>query len=99
MCRRLAELGLVTVHHADDGRGGMTLHDVVRDFLRGELGNQQLTELHGVLLDAAAAGLPASDTPAARGRSARTAWWGLGQGERYLLDHLIEHLLGADRND
>ena len=99
VCGRLAELGLVIAHHADDGRGGMTLHDVVRDFLRGELGNQQLTELHGVLLDAAAAGLPASDTPAARGKPARTAWWGLGQGDRYLLDHLIEHLLGADRND
>jgi hypothetical protein len=98
VCGRLAELGLVIAHHADDGRGGMTLHDVVRDFLRGELGNQRLTELHSVLLDAAAAGLPASDALGTRGKPVRTAWWGLGQADRYLLDHLIEHLLGADRS-
>ncbi|HEV2373673.1 MAG TPA: NB-ARC domain-containing protein [Streptosporangiaceae bacterium] len=97
VCGRLADLGLVIAHHADDGRSGMALHDVVRDFLRSEIGNQRLTELHGVLLDAAAAGLPTFDAPT-RGMPVRTAWWGLGQADQYLLDHLIEHLLGADRN-
>jgi WD40 repeat protein len=98
VCGRLAELGLVMAYHADDRRGGITLHDVVRDFLRGELGNQRLIELHGVLLDAAAAALPTSDASTMQGMPVRTAWWGLGQGDRYLLDHLIEHLLGADRS-
>ena len=98
VCGRLAGLGLVTVHHGDGVSGGVALHDVVRDFLRGELGSQRLTELNGVLLDTVAADLSLSDAPARRGRSARTAWWGLGEGDRYLLDHLIEHLLGADRS-
>ena len=56
VCGRLADLGLVTVHHGDGGSGGVALHDVVRDFLRGELGSQRLTELNGVLLDTVAAG-------------------------------------------
>ena len=98
VCGRLAGLGLVTVHQGDGGSGGVALHDVVRDFLRGELGSQRLTELNGVLLDTAAADLSLSDAPATRGRPTRTAWWGLGEGDRYLLDHLIEHLLGADRS-
>ena len=98
VCGRLADLGLVMTHHADDRRSGMALHDVVRDFLRGELGNQRLTELHGVLLDAIAAGLSAFDAPTARGMSARTAWWEFGQADSYLPDHLIEHLLGAGRD-
>ncbi len=97
VCGRLAGLGLLTVHHADGGVGGVALHDVVRDFLRGELGNKRLTELHGVLLDSAAARLPASGAVTGHGQPARTAWWELGQGDRYLLDHLIEHLIGADR--
>ncbi len=97
VCGRLADLGLVTVHHADGERGGVALHDVVRDFLRGELGNQRLAELHGMLLDAAAARLPTSQVLAAGGMPVRAAWWGLGEGDRYLLDHLIGHLLGADR--
>ena len=97
VCGRLADLGLVTVQHADGGAGGVALHDVVRDFLRGELGNQRLTQLHGVLLDAAASDLPASEALMTGGMPVRRAWWGLGQGDRYLLDHLIEHLLGAVR--
>jgi WD40 repeat protein len=94
---RLADLGLVTVHQADSGADGVTLHDVVRDFLRVELGNRRLTELHGVLLDASAARLSASGDLTGQGQSAWTPWWELGRDDRYLLDHLIEHLIAAGR--
>jgi WD40 repeat protein len=92
---RLGELALVS--SAGTAAGGATLHDVVRDFLRGELGQAQLAELNGTLLDASAARLPTADTldPAAPGPS--VAWWDLRQNESYLWDHLIEHLLDAGR--
>ena len=75
VCGWLADLGLMTLRPGDGGAGGMELHDVVRDFLRGELGTQRLAGLHGVLLDAAAAGLPTVSGLTAPGHPARTAWW------------------------
>jgi hypothetical protein len=36
------------------------MHDVIRDYLRDELGAARLARLHQVLLDAAAATLPAA---------------------------------------
>ena len=96
VCKRLVQLALVS--DAGPG-GGITLHDVVRDFLRAELG-QRLAGLNEMLLDAVAAGLPAaaaSPLDAAAGRPVRVAWWDLGRADRYLWDHLIEHLLEAGR--
>ena len=68
VCRRLAQLALVS--QADGLDGGITLHDVVRDFLRAELGQQRLAGLNSLLLDAVAAALPAASPldPAACGR-------------------------------
>jgi WD40 repeat protein len=95
VCARLVELALVSADGSDPG--GVTLHDVMRDFLRGELGPHLLARLHGVLLDAVATDLPtASPLDAADPGQAQVAWWDLG-GERYLWDHLIGHLLDADR--
>jgi len=61
VCQRLAGLALVTLQPTEAGSGGLMLHDVVRDFLRAELGADQLARLHGVLLDATAATLPLAD--------------------------------------
>ena len=110
VCARLAELALVTIHrHGGEGAGGggatvmedgagVALHDVVRDFLRAELGAERLAALHRVLLDAAAAGLPAASPLADPDSSHRVvAWWELSAGGRYLRDHLIWHLLEAGR--
>ena len=96
LCTRLGELALVSL--AGTGTGGMALHDVVRDFLRDDLGPQRLAELNGVLLGAVAAGLPTADPldPAAPG-PVRVAWWELDRGQGYMWDHLIEHLLEAGR--
>ncbi len=96
MCTRLAQLALVS-QPAGSARG-ITVHDVVRDFLRAELGQARLAGLTGMLLDAVAADLPAASPldPAAR-RTAPVAWWELSDDDRYLWDHLIEHLVDAGR--
>ena len=96
LCARLSQLALVSPTTA--GSGGVVLHDVVRDFLRGELGPGRPAALNGVLLDAVASGLSAVGAlNAAAAGSARVPWWDLGFGDRYLWDHLIEHLLDAGR--
>ena len=96
VCKRLAQLALIS--QAAGPAGGIALHDVVRDFLRAEVGEQRLAGLTGMLLDAIAAALPAAsplDYEAAC--PVRVAWWELGHEDRYLWDHLIEHLRAAER--
>jgi WD40 repeat protein len=93
---RLAELALISF--TDDGLGGMILHDVVRDFLRSELGMRRLAELNDTLLAAVAADLPAADPLGAMFPvPPKVAWWELDGRDRYLWDHLIEHLMDAGR--
>jgi hypothetical protein len=97
LCARLANLALLTLVPGGDG-GAITVHDVIRDFLREELGSTRLAQLHRVLLDAAAQGLTTAAAAAARGGLV-TAWWELPGTARYLREHLIEHLLTAGRFD
>ena len=72
------------------------MHDVIRDFLREELGSARLAQRHQVLVDAAAVGLPTAAAAAVSGGTV-TAWWELPEAARYLREHLIEHLLAAGR--
>ncbi|MFJ6940705.1 NB-ARC domain-containing protein [Streptomyces sp. NPDC101132] len=51
LCGRLHRLSLVSLTPADGGR--LTLHDVLRDYLRGELGEADLRRLHALLADEA----------------------------------------------
>ena len=95
LCARLADLALVTLTPSGDG-GTVTVHDVIRAFLREELGATQVARLHQVLLDAAAAGMPRA-AAAAPGHGKVTAWWELPESARYLREHLTEHLLAAGR--
>jgi WD40 repeat protein len=103
ICARLGELALISLNDQKGSptgmpSGGVAMHDVVRDFMRAELGPQQLAVLNGMLLDAIAERLSAADVV---GPDAATlqevAWWELGSDDRYLRDHLIEHLLEAGR--
>ena len=100
VCQRLTQLALIS--QADDPAHGVTLHNVVRDFLRAELGPQKLAGLNEMLLGAIASKLPVVSpldpevSPAALGPM-RAAWWELNREERYFWDHLIEHLLDAGR--
>ena len=95
VCRRLAQLALVS--QAPTPVGGVVLHDVIRDYLRSELGQQRLIGLNGVLLDAVAVGLPAAVPLDSDECPVQVAWWELGQHDRYLWDHVIEHFREAGR--
>ncbi|RGA04578.1 hypothetical protein DI270_012790 [Microbispora triticiradicis] len=91
MCARLADLALVTLEPTDAG-GTVGMHDVLRDFLRGELGPATVADLNRRLLDAIAAGLPVEpDDPPRIG----TPWWRLPEADGYLWNHLVEHLCAA----
>jgi WD40 repeat protein len=91
LCGRLAGLALITPAPGET----ITMHDVIRDYLRQELGPARLRRLHQVLLGAIATGLPAA--AAATGPGMVTAWWELPAGARYSREHLIEHMLAAGR--
>lgn len=97
-CHRLADLALVTLHTTDGQPGGLVMHDVVRDFLRGELGHDNLSRLNGKLLDAAAGALPAASPVSAGAPHKPDPWWELSDADGYLWDHLIEHLIDAGRH-
>ena len=92
---RLADLALLTLA---PGGGAVTMHDVIRDYLRDHLGAARLEQLHATLLDTVAGGLPRAPVPPrAGGAGTVTAWWELPGQSRYLGDHLIQHLLAAGR--
>ncbi|WP_406840712.1 NB-ARC domain-containing protein [Streptomyces sp. AHU1] len=88
LCMHMADLSLLAVDPSADG-GAVTLHDVVRDYLRVELG-ADVTTVNSALVDAIAAELPSAGAGAAR-----PSWWRTTDG--YLQDHLVEHLLDAGR--
>jgi WD40 repeat protein len=92
LCARLASLALVELNATSDG-GTLSMHDVLRDYLHHQLG-EQVAEIHRALLDTVAAGLPevsgvGDDTGEV------VAWWQLPDDARYLREHLIDHLSGA----
>ncbi|MFE4688365.1 NB-ARC domain-containing protein, partial [Streptomyces sp. NPDC056721] len=91
---QLRRLSLISLDNTYDG-GRINLHDVVRDYLRSELGTANLALLNGLLIDAIAATLSPAQPLATTAPAPRYAWWQLQDG--YLLDHLIEHFLAAGR--
>lgn len=91
LCADLERLSLLSLSAESEGR--ITLHDVIRDYLAGELGQAALATVHARLVDAVADGLPGAGPLAASAPDPGRAWWELREG--YLLDHLIEHLLAA----
>ncbi|MCX4826181.1 NB-ARC domain-containing protein [Streptomyces sp. NBC_01142] len=93
LCRDLERLSLLTLNPR---RGGtISLHDVIRDYLRGELGTAGLTRINGLLIDAVANALPPAQPLAPTTPDPERAWWQLQDG--YLLDHLLDHFLAAGR--
>jgi hypothetical protein len=83
VCPRLSQLALVS--QAPDPVGSITLDEVVRDFLRAELGPRHLAELARTLLDTVAADPPAADPlDEVAPRPPRIAWWEFGDASRYL---------------
>ncbi|MGV4926691.1 hypothetical protein K2224_33610 (plasmid) [Streptomyces sp. BHT-5-2] len=93
LCADLNDLSLITVDDTDGGR--LSLHDVLRDYLRAELGPDRLAEHHGALVDAVQADLPPAAPLTSTAPRPTAAWWVLT--DPYLLDHAIIHLLAAHR--
>ncbi|MFF5446382.1 NB-ARC domain-containing protein [Streptomyces sp. NPDC012888] len=85
LCAQLDSLSLVSLGGGEGGR--LTIHDVLRDYLREEVGPERLAGLHGALLVVSAPPRPAAGRP--------VPWWEVTEG--YLLDHLVDHLRGAGR--
>ncbi|MET0522513.1 MAG: NB-ARC domain-containing protein, partial [Jiangellaceae bacterium] len=94
LCRRLADLSLISLDPADGGT--VTLHDMVRDYLRADLDALRLAALNAVLVDALGADLPPASDLVPGVRPAATAWWEADHC-RYVWDNLVRHLLAAGR--
>jgi WD40 repeat protein len=93
LCRTLDDLSLVSV---DGGTRELTLHNVVRDYLRAELADR-LAAVNGAFLDEVAGALPAAVSLAPGVPTAGRRWWLLGSADRYLWEHLVSHLVDAGR--
>ncbi|MCX4561721.1 NB-ARC domain-containing protein [Streptomyces phaeochromogenes] len=93
LCSHMERLSLLTL---DPRNGGtISLHDVIRDYLRSNLGAAGLTRLNGLLIDAIATTLSPAQPCIPNAPDPERAWWQLQDG--YLLDHLIDHLIAAGR--
>jgi WD40 repeat protein len=97
LCARLEDLSLITLTPTADG-GAFSLHDVIREVLRRELGAERLRALHHLLLATAAGQPPAVPGMSADGLTPAVQWWLLPDLNPYLQDHLIEHLQAAGRS-
>ncbi|MFI5791638.1 NB-ARC domain-containing protein [Streptomyces sp. NPDC051640] len=93
LCRDLERLSLLTLDPQDGGT--VRLHDVIRAYLRGELGTAGRTRLNGLFIDALTATLADALPLAPAAPEPGHAWWQTPHG--YILDHLIDHLLAAGR--
>lgn len=91
LCQTLHGLSLLFLESEAGGR--IRLHDVLRDYIRGELGERLLTEVNAALMDSVARSLPR--LPISAMPSPDIAWWEHSDG--YMLDHTISHLLSAGR--
>ncbi|MET7887814.1 NB-ARC domain-containing protein, partial [Streptomyces avermitilis] len=93
LCRNLERLSMLAL---DPRNGGtISLHDVIRDYLRSDLGSAGLARLNGLLIDTISSTLPPALPLAPTAPDPERAWWQLQDG--YLLDHLIDHFLAAGR--
>ncbi|MGW7067041.1 NB-ARC domain-containing protein [Streptomyces sp. NPDC054855] len=93
LCRDLERLSLLTLDQTDGG--WISLHDVIHDYLRGELGADGLARVNHALTEAIATTLLTARPLAPAQPDPRHAWWQLT--DDYLLDHLIVHLIAAGR--
>ncbi|WP_240805577.1 NB-ARC domain-containing protein [Streptomyces sp. A1547] len=94
LCKQMADLSLLAIDTATDG-GAVVLHDVIRDYLRIELGDR-LAAVNAAFLDALAADVPVCAATGANPAPDRE-WW--QTGDAYLLDHLIGHFIEAGRRE
>lgn len=82
LCERLHELSLLALHWAEGAVAVVTLHDVVRGYLRSASGPEALTAANLRLVNRARSLAPGG-------------WWTLPPGTSYLRDNLAFHLKEA----
>ncbi|MFC9602491.1 NB-ARC domain-containing protein [Streptomyces niveus] len=95
LCKQMADMSLLTLDTAVP-EGAVRVHDVVRDYQRAELGSE-LAVVNGIFVDSLAVDLPPTPSPSDTTMPVARAWW--ETESRYVQDHLIEHLVDADRTD
>ncbi|WP_432973485.1 NB-ARC domain-containing protein [Dactylosporangium sp. CA-233914] len=95
LCARLGRLSLVTLTTLPNGGPTIGLHDIIRAFLRNEIGPDALGRLNATLVDAIAADLPRT---AAGHQLPGIAWWQMRADDRYQWDNLVGHLVAAARH-
>jgi WD40 repeat protein len=99
LCFNLNSRSLLDLAPGDGGT--MVLHDVIRDYLRHELGGERIAELNAILADAVAARLSPAAPLAPSAPGPQAAWWALAEGgnpgDSYLASHAIAHLMAAGR--
>jgi WD40 repeat protein len=93
LCHDLASLSLLTI--TAENAGSVILHDVIRDYLRHDLGDARIAHLNGIFVDDIEDGLPAAAPLMPSASWPRSAWWQETSG--YLLDYAVTHLLAAGR--
>ncbi|MGA4881244.1 NB-ARC domain-containing protein [Streptomyces lydicamycinicus] len=95
LCRAMADLSLLTL---DSGvaDGIVRVHDVVRDYQRAELADE-LPLVNRTFIDALAAGLPLAPAVGNAAGLVTRAWWRTESD--YVRNHLVEHLVDAERVD
>ncbi|MFI8874108.1 NB-ARC domain-containing protein [Streptomyces sp. NPDC055243] len=87
--------GLSLANPVQGATGSLALHDVVRDYLRAELGSERLTQTNETFLDACAALLPSDNSDPSDSAPSGRQWWQTGYG--YIHDNILDHLLMAGR--
>lgn len=96
LCLRMSELSLISL--MPDQGGTISLHDVVRDFFRIQLGADGLRTVNSALTGALRGTLPVAMPLAPGLPSPRHAWW-QSAPSRYLRYYLISHLLTGNKGD
>ncbi|MET9243242.1 NB-ARC domain-containing protein [Nonomuraea sp. NPDC003709] len=86
LCEKLYELGLLTLHWAAGSMAVVTLHDVIRGYLRSAAGSTALVMAGRRLITRARALAPGG-------------WWNLPPDEPYLWDNLAFHFEEAGLHD
>ncbi|MGW4250485.1 NB-ARC domain-containing protein [Streptomyces californicus] len=95
LCKQMSDLSLISLD-TSVAEAIVRVHDVVRDYQRAELGDE-LAVVNRTFVDSLAEEMPRTSSPPDTATPVLRAWW---QTEsRYLQDHLIGHLVDADRTD
>ncbi|WP_073910811.1 NB-ARC domain-containing protein [Streptomyces sp. CB02009] len=94
LCKQMADLSLLSISTETNG-GSIVLHDVIRDYLRIELG-ERLAVVNSAFLDTLSVEMPTCTAMGHRSAPDRQ-WW--NADDHYLMDHLITHFIEAGRRD